>query len=545
MQSEAGAPMDIKRQRDRYLAFSFACSDLLIEVEANGQVSFALGAASELGKNDSTELVGARFFDLFEPADAPMLEHMHNSVAPGRRRGPVCVTPRGQSTKVSVNACMMPDDLETRFIAITAPSATSLIAADADRDEDTGLLNPEDFEKVASDMLADLHGARRDAQMTLFTLYKQNELVERLGQQERQKLLGKIGGTLRAVSVGDSAARIDADKYTVLHDASVNPAEIENEIVEASKDADPENEGVTVSRQTIHIDPDVTPRDATRALIYTVNTFAAARDDDVSSDVQSLDQVIETLLEETNLRIARFRQSIAEARVGFVAQPIVDLASGATNHYEMLVRFEPGESPFEMVSFAEKTGIVADLDLASADAAIRFLTRDAAADFCGLAINISGLSITTPAVVDTLLDRLKTAEFPSQKLTFEITESAEIENLPAADAAIQALRARGHQVCLDDFGAGAASFPYLRALTIDGVKIDGAYVREALKSARDALLLRAMARLCEDLNVYTIAEMVETDEHHQHVSEIGVDMGQGWFFGRPVPLSSLTRRQAA
>ncbi len=112
-------------------------------------------------------------------------------------------------------------------------------------------------------------------------------------------------------------------------------------------------------------------------------------------------------------------------------------------------------------------------------------------------------------------------------------------DLPRAQRIIQEFRRAGHKVCLDDFGAGAASFPYLRAFTIDFVKIDGAYVSRMLDAMRDHAILKAMVQLCSDLGTVTIAEMIETDAQAQRLAQTGVDYGQGYLFGRPTPTPAM------
>jgi EAL domain-containing protein (putative c-di-GMP-specific phosphodiesterase class I) len=111
------------------------------------------------------------------------------------------------------------------------------------------------------------------------------------------------------------------------------------------------------------------------------------------------------------------------------------------------------------------------------------------------------------------------------------------------------MKTRGFSMCLDDFGAGAASFQYLRALEVDYVKIDGTYTRRVLSSDRDSLLLRNLCDLCADLNIKTIAEMVELDDQVAKLRSLGVHMGQGYLLGRPAPQpvfvgSARGRRQA-
>jgi EAL domain-containing protein (putative c-di-GMP-specific phosphodiesterase class I) len=95
------------------------------------------------------------------------------------------------------------------------------------------------------------------------------------------------------------------------------------------------------------------------------------------------------------------------------------------------------------------------------------------------------------------------------------------------------LRDAGHKVCLDDFGAGASAFQYLRALDVDVVKIDGIYVRDALKMGKGKSFLKAMAGLCNDLGIVTVAEMIENANAVTFLRACGVAYGQGYLFGRP------------
>jgi EAL domain-containing protein (putative c-di-GMP-specific phosphodiesterase class I) len=91
----------------------------------------------------------------------------------------------------------------------------------------------------------------------------------------------------------------------------------------------------------------------------------------------------------------------------------------------------------------------------------------------------------------------------------------------------------GSLVCLDDFGAGSSSFAYLQQLSLDIVKIDGRYVRELADNGRDGAMVRRLVELCQDLNIRTVAEMVETVEVAEIVRQAGVDFAQGWLYGKP------------
>jgi EAL domain-containing protein (putative c-di-GMP-specific phosphodiesterase class I) len=187
---------------------------------------------------------------------------------------------------------------------------------------------------------------------------------------------------------------------------------------------------------------------------------------------------------------------------------------------------------------------VQDLDLAVCEAVAEFLARMPSDRPISLAVNISGRSITTASFVTRLLNLLINRPLTG-RLMFEITESARIEDLEGVNHVLGGLRRLGYQVCLDDFGAGSASFQYLSALEVDYVKIDGRYVREAAASRRNALMLKSIAGLCGDLGIKTVAEMVETAEQAKLMQELGFDLAQGYYFGRPQPIKNLGPRSSA
>ena len=98
---------------------------------------------------------------------------------------------------------------------------------------------------------------------------------------------------------------------------------------------------------------------------------------------------------------------------------------------------------------------------------------------------------------------------------------------------VERIRKNGNEIGLDDFGAGASAFHYIRSLKVDHVKVDGAYVQNMLASPTDASIISAMTKLCKSLNVTTIGEMVETEAQAKALQQIGIDLGQGYLFGRP------------
>ena len=218
--------------------------------------------------------------------------------------------------------------------------------------------------------------------------------------------------------------------------------------------------------------------------------------------------------------------------------PVASLKDGHFHHYEALTRFreDAGESPFQLITLAEEVGVIAEFDLAVAERALQ--TIDAAkktGPFTPLAINVSGHSISDPVFCENL-KKLLTEKFGYEDhLSLEITESAEITDLQGVNEAIQRFRRIGYKVALDDFGAGAASFDYLNSFDVDTVKFDGPVVKRAVATKKGKAFLASMATLCHEIQVETIAEMVEDQALAEFLGQCGIELGQGWHFGKPMP----------
>jgi EAL domain-containing protein (putative c-di-GMP-specific phosphodiesterase class I) len=152
-----------------------------------------------------------------------------------------------------------------------------------------------------------------------------------------------------------------------------------------------------------------------------------------------------------------------------------------------------------------------------------------------LAVNMSARSLLNENFLSMFEELSNKVGEVRDRLIIEITESAKLEDLAKAARAVDRLSARGHPICLDDFGAGASSLPYLQQLVVGYVKIDGAYVKGISERARERAIIEGVLATCKSLGVLTVAEMVEREEQHKILQELGVTLGQGWLYGRPSP----------
>jgi len=156
-----------------------------------------------------------------------------------------------------------------------------------------------------------------------------------------------------------------------------------------------------------------------------------------------------------------------------------------------------------------------------------------------IAINLSGQSIVDPLFQKDVIRMIGEADFDVSKLCFEITETAAITNFAEAQRFIAAVRASGVRIALDDFGAGASSFGYLRKLAVDILKIDGQFITGLLENPLDNAAVRCFCEVAKVVGAKTIAEFVERADTRKALRRIGVDMVQGFLMHRAEPLVGL------
>jgi EAL domain-containing protein (putative c-di-GMP-specific phosphodiesterase class I) len=153
-----------------------------------------------------------------------------------------------------------------------------------------------------------------------------------------------------------------------------------------------------------------------------------------------------------------------------------------------------------------------------------------------LSVNLSGRTIGNAEFAGWLEELLTATPIPPERLIVEITETAAIVNLERARALADTLRRLGCLLALDDFGAGFASFAYLKHLRFDVLKIDGEYVRGLRDSPTDRLVVEAVVQIARGLGTPSLAEFVTDSDTLEAVRALGVDYAQGFHLGAPVPV---------
>lgn len=529
----------IRGERNRFVAFAFCSADILLELDVRHVVTYAGGATTALTGRAPATLLGLSFFDLVASHDHDLLRGVLERAASGLRieqTGIRVLGPSGQVYPLTLGGYYLPDLGGHYFLSLRMEGAQTAPAVDVNADPETGLPDSKRFSEVGAKRLREASGRGGSPVFTVVGLGGLGELRERLNVEARGELMWTLGHALRESSLGgDSAGDLGGDFYGLLHESSLDVKLLETRIDKITSDADPEGRGVEVKMAAVDMGSrGLDGTDAARAFVHAVKSVEKQGGE--SFTIEALSQSLSQQMDETAKRIGSTRSVINDRAFDIAFQPIVDLATRRVHHFEALVRFRDAEfdSPFQFVNFAEQVGMVREFDIAMCRRVMSWLGRAHKANQSyTVAVNLSGRSFASIEFVAELQALLKENDWLKGQLLFEITESANIANLVQTNAVIQSLRNAGFRVCLDDFGAGESAFHYLRAFDIDMVKIDGSYVRDALAQPKNRYFLKAIAGLCKDLKIATIAEMIEQEKTIALVRACGIKFGQGYYFGRP------------
>ncbi len=241
----------------------------------------------------------------------------------------------------------------------------------------------------------------------------------------------------------------------------------------------------------------------------------------------------------TELRLA-----MDEKRLVLYVQPITALTDASPEPwFEVLLRLRHHDGrivlPGTFLPAAERFGLMPLIDRYVLEHALPLLLQPGAVGGARLSLNLSGSSLEDQAVMAIFENYFADPRRVDGKLCMELTEATAVAHLGRTRAFIQRLRSMGCRFALDDFGTGVSSFAYLKHLPADYLKLDGSFVRDITREPIDRAMVEAIHRLATIMGIETIAEFVEEADTLQLLKDIGVNYGQGFLLGRPVPIETL------
>lgn len=508
---------------DRFLGFSFSIGDILIETDRDFNIKSIDGAASDIGLSNSIK-ENICFLDLLTPTESKDFLSISLPLKASNRIGPANFRigkDKDSKRKFSIFVNKLPEFPDRIFIVLVSAyrlNRNNGSAPAADTETET-----ENLLGKIENILTEYQGQEKHLNITLM----EAEDTENLTEQE----LEDLNTLLKKYSTGgNTAGRMADNRFALVHSSGPEGMETGDLLRELTKST-----GISLNSTTIDADDEnLSEQDGIRALVYSLQQFADEHEDfDVDQIANNYDEIIEN----TSGRVQKLRNILKKEEFSLVYQPIIELKTKKIHHSEALIRFNDPDLhdlQFETICFAESVGLIHEFDKAIFQQAVTKLENiNGQDDSIKLAVNMSGKSLSKSGFLQGLLRQLQKYKHLKDHISLEITESAEIKNINQLADVIDEVRSMGFKVYLDDFGAGAAGFQYLRDLEIDGVKVDGQYVRDALTDKKMRAFLKAIVNLCNDLDIVTVGEWVETAEQEELLEKLGVTYAQGFYYGLP------------
>ncbi|MDG9886335.1 EAL domain-containing protein [Pseudomonas sp. GD04058] len=413
----------------------------------------------------------------------------------------------------------------------------------------TNLPNRLLFNDRAAQALAAAQTNKRGCALLLLDLDHFQNINDSLGHNIGDQLLKAVADRLKLViDPGVTLARLGGDEFAILSEncAQVGQAaDLAQLIVNVMKEPyELENHRLF---STVSIGISLFPGDAQSAEQLLRNADAALFKAK-SNGRSGYALYTEELTAHAQQRVetaSELRRALEQGELQVYYQPVHDLFSGRMIGLEALVRWQHPQrgmvSPGEFIPIAERTGLIADIDMwvmrQACQQMVRWLGEGRVLDF--VACNVSSRLFAHREMYQQVAQVLDDTGLEPSRLEIEVTESAVMDDHEVALEQLHRLRDLGLRLAIDDFGTGYSSLLRLKRLPVQKLKIDQGFVAGLPGDDDDVAIVRVIIALARSMGMAIHAEGIEQSEQARFLLEHQCDMGQGYWYGRPVPARDL------
>jgi len=543
-----------------------AIGDAIISINSEAMIQHVNPAAEELLADNSDHLIGTclskhlRLHKQSEPTESfnPALELANLT---SEHRLDIDLTPADSPDSVlSTTLTRTGDDQTSGILVFRDTSAEAklhqALEHQANHDALTGCTNRFYFEQQLQQLIESKRANDKKHALLFMDLDQFKIVNDTAGHSAGDRLLVKLSNELHKIKRGsDTLSRIGGDEFALLI-SDVDAAQalnVANKYFELFQKMVFSEDGntfqVRCSFGLVHFDE----AHGSMAEVMAAADMACYAAKDLGRNklfvYQADDETISSKSSELNW-LQRLKQALDEDLFQLRAQPLVTVNNLQIDHFEFLLRLVDRDgketSPWSIINAAERYNMMQEVDHWVIKNAFKTISElPEKYDGIVFGINLSGQSATDPNLINFLKEQFKLHNIEPRRLCFEITETAAIEHFRIAVDLANDLRKLGCTMALDDFGSGLSSFGYLKNLPVDMLKIDGQFIRELASNPIDQAMVKAIRDVAVSMNLITVAEFVEDEETVAVLSEIGIDIAQGFHFGKPVPVDHALREADA
>lgn len=416
---------------------------------------------------------------------------------------------------------------------------------DAEHDSLTGLHNRSylsaSLERALNTATAELHKVA----LLLVDLDNFKDVNDLLGHSAGDELLRKFADFLKSrAPEGAIIARLGGDEFAIL-----------------LNDLDDESQAIDMAEKIMEVECDLNYGGRTIAYHasmgigifpeHGINANQLLRHADLAlyrakSNGRGQFQVFQKeMLDDMHERLAmvnRARTAAKEGRIFAYYQPKICLDTGELAGFESLLRWQDNlgkiHSPDKIFAAFDEKGVAELLGKTMIDHVLNDIQswKAQSLQFHQVAINVSPVEMRQPLFVDNLIAALEAKNISSKEIEIEITEGVFLgASADSSRRSIERMSNAGIPLALDDFGTGYASLTHLRNLPVSTLKIDRSFVRSMHTAKSDLAIVAAIIAMSKAVGMRVVAEGIEDERHNQILKDLGCDIGQGFYFGKPVP----------
>ncbi len=454
------------------------------------------------------------------------------------------------------------DDEITHFVAIQEDITEARMLANelsyqATHDKLTGLINRSEFERRLTELVFEAQNNKSTHAMCFIDLDQFKVINDTCGHVAGDDLLRQLGHLLMGtVRKSDTLARLGGDEFAILmgYCDSKQAEKIANDVRERIEqfqflwESRVFTIGASIGVTSIHH----RTVDMTEVLKQADTACYAAKNSGRNRVYLYHDEDSHLVRQQGEFHwVNEIKQALTEDRFELFVQPIVSVQQMQTDTYEVLLRLrsEQGDlsPPSAFLPSAERYNLSDKVDRWVVDKTLFWLDNhiEELPNLKQLAINLSGATLANEEMLEFISSKIKKVSFSPSKIKFEITETAAISNLREANHFIRTMAELGCAFSLDDFGSGLSSFGYLKQLPVQSIKIDGMFVKDMIDDPLDFEMVKSINDIGHVMGLETIAEFVEDEQIWKKLKSIGVDYGQGYYLGRPMPISAILNPESA
>jgi diguanylate cyclase (GGDEF)-like protein/PAS domain S-box-containing protein len=547
---------DLHRRRsdERFRRLVQNSSDLITVMEADWTIRYQTPSVERVLGYQPDELVGTNLAELVHVQDTERMAALltRASSHDGSNEPIECQMRHQDGRWLTVETISTyVDDDELRGYVLTSRDVTERkgledqLKHQAFHDSLTGLANRALFTNRVQHLLERRHWNGVGCAVFFLDLDDFKTVNDSLGHAAGDELLRAVAERLRNhLRAGDTAARLGGDEFALLLEDLADEREVlaaADRIISALQAPFAVQGKEVVARASVGIAlPDLDrPQEADELLRNADMAMYSAKNNGKGRYEWFAPSMHAAVVERLELT-ADLRRAVERSELFVLYQPIIDLATGRRSGVEALVRWRHPQrglvGPDEFIPLAEETGLILPLGRLVLEQACRHGARWQQQHGRELTINVN-LSIRQlqdPGFVNEVTEILVASQLRAHCLTLEITESLLMQDTEAAVDKLTALRRLGVRVAIDDFGTGYSSLSYLQRLPIDILKIPKPFIDGILKTGDESALARAIIKLAKTLRLETIAEGIEQQGQWDKLRELECDLGQGYFFSKPV-----------